>query len=304
MTDARNMVRNKRDAFTEQASVRNYGRIAYPEVSISFQRKDTLINIDLLKKMIECTILSAYIKNEKPISLLIVAKAESGKSSAMKLYRQNKGIIYMTDCTAYGLTRDVLPKLVSGEVRTLMIADLLTPLSKSYKTRQSFIAFLNNLIEEGVAKITTYSTIWDKEVKANVITSVTDEALADGRHEWAKMGFLSRFIMFSYSYSTSTVIKILDFYSKQGLVLGSETLELPAEDVEIELSKEIADKLNPIAMKIGEQFKLYGIRAKVNLRSLLKALALRNGKSVVSENEFQELLELADYMNFNFNPIR
>ena len=68
--------------------------------------------------------------------------------------------------------------------------------------------------------------------------------------------------------------------------------------------KEIADKLNPIAMKIGEQFKLYGIRAKVNLRSLLKALALRNGKFVVSENEFRELLELADYMNFDFNPIR
>jgi len=291
-------------AFNPKPSVPNSYRNGYLKVSNSPDRKDTLINITLLKKMIECTILSAYIKNEKPISLLIVAKAESGKTSAMKLYRQNKGLIYMTDCTAYGLTRDVLPKLISGEVRTLMIADLLTPLSKSHKTRQSFIAFLNNLIEEGIAKITTYCTVWDKEVKANVIASVTDEALEDGRHEWAKMGFLSRFVMFTYSYSTSTVIKILEHYSEHGLTYGNETLELPTQDVDVELPKEIADKLNPIAMKIGEQFKLYGIRTKINLRSLLKALALRNGKTVVSESEFQELLELADYMNFNYNPIR
>jgi hypothetical protein len=57
-------------------------------------------------------------------------------------------------------------------------------------------------------------------------------------------------------------------------------------------------------MKIGEQFKLYGIRAKINFRSLLKALAYRNGKKTVSDVEFKEFLELADYMNLDFNIIR
>jgi len=63
-------------------------------------------------------------------------------------------------------------------------------------------------------------------------------------------------------------------------------------------------KLNPIATKIGQQFELYGIRAKINLRALIKALAYRNGKTTVTEEEFKELLELADYMNFEFNPLR
>lgn len=266
--------------------------------------KDSLIHLELLKKIIEATIISPYIKDENPISLLIVAKAESGKTSVMKLYRENKGIVYMTDCTAYGLTRDILPKIVSGEVKTLMIADLLTPLSKSHKTRQSFIAFLNNLIEEGVAKITTYVTVWDKEVNVNVITAITDEALHDGRHEWARMGFLSRFVMFSYSYSLSTVMEILTRYSQHGLKLDKAKVKLPEKEVDIELPQEIAEKLNPIAMKIGEQFKLYGIRAKINLRALIKALAYRNGKTTVTDEEFKELLELTDYMNFEFNPIR
>lgn len=266
--------------------------------------KDNLIHVDLLKKIIEATLITPYIKDEKPISLMIVAKAESGKTTTMKLYRENKGIVYMTDCTAYGLTRDILPKIVSGEAKTLMIADLLTPLSKSYKTRQSFIAFLNNLIEEGVAKITTYVTVWDKEVKVNVITAVTDEALQDGRHEWARMGFLSRFVMFSYSYSLSTIMEILNRYSQHGLKFEKAKVELPEKEINIELPQEIAEKLNSIAIEIGKQFELYGIRAKINLRSLIKALAYRNGKTTVTEDEFRELLELADYMNFKFNPIR
>ena len=47
-----------------------------------------LINIEPLKKIIECALISPYIKNEKPLSLLIVAKAESGKTTAMKMYGQ------------------------------------------------------------------------------------------------------------------------------------------------------------------------------------------------------------------------
>jgi len=222
----------------------------------------------------------------------------------MKTYRENKGIIYMTDCTAYGIQRDILPKMVSGEVKTLMIADLLTPLSKQTKTRQAFIAFLNNLIEEGIAKITTYAMIWDKEVKANVITSVTDQAIAEGRHEWAKMGFLSRFIIFSYSYGRSTIAQILEEYSLHGLILGKNYIELPKEELDIELPKEIADKLDKTAVDIGKQFELYGIRAKINFRTLLKALAYRNGRNIVTEQEYKEFLELSDYMNFRLNPLK
>jgi hypothetical protein len=285
-------------------SVHNSGRNGHMKVSIVDKKGDTLINVEPLKKIVECALISPYIKNEKPLSLLIVAKAESGKTSVMKLYKQNRGILYYSDCTAYGITRDVLPKIVSGEAKTLVIPDLITPLSKSTKTRQSFVAFLNNLIEEGIAKITTYANIWDREVKANVITAVTDEALQDGRREWAKMGFLSRFILFSYSYSTSTVIEILNRYSEHGLNMNGIKFQLPEKEIGIELSKEIADKLDPIAMKIGEQFNLYGIRAKINFRCLLKCLAYRNGKKAVGDAEFKEFFELADFMNFKCNPMK
>lgn len=56
-------------------------------------------------------------------------------------------------------------------------------------------------------------------------------------------------------------------------------------------------------MKIGEQFQLYGIRAKINFRCLLKCLAYRNGRETVGEGVFKEFLELADFMNFEYNPM-
>jgi hypothetical protein len=273
-------------------------------VSNSPKVNEELVHMEQLRKVVECTLISPYIRNEKLTSLLIVAKPESGKTSILKQYGLNKGIVYMTDCTAYGIQRDLLPKLVSGEIRTFMIPDLLTPLAKAYKTRESFIAFLNNLIEEGVAKITTYAMVWDKEAKANVITAVTDQAIEDGRHEWAKLGFLSRFIVFSYSYDISTVAKILSSYSTHGTKLSTVNFSPPKKDVDIELSEEIAEKLNPIAVKIGEQFQIYGLRAKINLRSLIKCLAYRNNRRIVTEQDFDELLELADYMNFKYNPLR
>ena len=273
------------------------------KVTIVEKENGAMVNVEPIKKIIECVLISPYVKDEKPLSLLIVAKAESGKTTVMKLYRGVKGVTYITDCTAHGITRDILPKIVSGEVKTIMIPDLLTPLAKSTKTRQSFIAFLNNLIEEGVAKITTYATTWDKDVKANVVTAVTDEAIKDARHDWAKLGFLSRFIIFSYSYDTSTVLSILKRYSEHGINLDKVVFELPEKEFDVELPQEVADQLDPIAMKIGEQFKLYGIRAKVNFRCLLKCLAYRNGKKKVTEDEFNELLELADFMNFKYRAL-
>ena len=85
--------------------------------------------------------------------------------------------------------------------------------------------------------------------------------------------------------------------------IGETKIKLPIKEVSIELPKDIADRLNPIVMKVGEQFSLYGIRAKINFRCLLKCLAYRNGKKTVTEEEFNEFLQLVDFMNFNFNPM-
>lgn len=266
----------------------------------------SMVRLEPLKKIIECALFSPYIQDEKPFSLLIAAVPESGKSTVMKQYNQNRGVLYLTDSTAHGIAQNYLPSIVSGEIKTIMISDLLTPLSKATKTRKSFIAFLNNLTEEGVSKIATYAYVRrnGEDAKANVITAVTKGCLEDARHGWNRMGFLSRFVMFSYSYSVESVEAILRRYSMQGLGEPKKILiKMPRNPVGVELSVDLADRLDPVARKVGRAYDLYGFRAKINFRSLLKCLAVRNKRRLVTEAEFDEFLGLSEYLNFRYNPV-
>ena len=86
-------------------------------------RQPNLVHMEQLKKIIEAVLITPYIKDENPISLMIVAKPESGKTSVMKLYKSCSSIEYLTDCTAFGIARDVLPKITAGQVKTIVIGE-------------------------------------------------------------------------------------------------------------------------------------------------------------------------------------
>lgn len=57
------------------------------------------------------------------------------------------------------------------------------------------------------------------------------------------------------------------------------------------------------AVEFGKTYSNYGIRAKVNLRCLLKCIAYRNGRRVVTEDDFDEFHALVPYMNLEYKPI-
>jgi hypothetical protein len=69
------------------------GRFQVPDVKAG-------LSLDALERTVQATLYSACVKDERPLSLLIVAKPESGKTLVLKKYRENKGIVYLTDCTA------------------------------------------------------------------------------------------------------------------------------------------------------------------------------------------------------------
>jgi len=60
----------------------------------------------------------------------------------------------------------------------------------------------------------------------------------------------------------------------------------------------------PISTKIGESMQVYGFRFFLNAKTMLKSLALMKGKSKeVTNEQFNEFLELSTYLNWEFNPI-
>jgi len=265
-------------------------------------------DLEPLVEIITLTIYTAYIKNvQKPNSLLIIAKPESGKTEVMKKFIPNKNIAYLSDTTAFGIERDYLPKIETGEIRHIIIPDLLKPLSRKESTVKSFITTMNGLIEEGIASASTYATrrISEKPVKCGIITAITGEELNDQRHNWGRIGFLSRIVPFSYSYGIETVKKVFDY------ILGLDYLKehdielkrIPKQDKVISLPRRYAQTILPSVTTIAKAQDTYGFRLQKQFQALLQASALEKGRKSVNSRDVERVLHLMNWVNFAENPI-
>jgi len=264
-----------------------------------------MIHAEKLEKLITLALYSGYLRNEKPLSLLIVAKPESGKTELVSKFAHNQGIVFLTDATAYGITKTFLPVLEAGKLRYIIIADLVNPLSKQRATVDSFIAFMNSLIEEGVVEIHTYAIDFKKEgIQCGLIATITDKALLDRRHKWASIGFLSRMLPVSYRYSQQTAMKILesiarrDYYHEEPVRLG-----FPPEPVSVELPEKYARGIMRYSTALGQAQQIYGFRYQKQFQVLLEADALMHGRDVVSEEDYEEVCGLLDFVNLKFCEI-
>ncbi|MFI5449667.1 MAG: hypothetical protein ACHQ03_07880 [Candidatus Bathyarchaeia archaeon] len=269
----------------------------------------SLRDLEPLVDMIMLTLYTGYIKNvPKPNSLLIIAKPESGKTEALKKFIPNKNVAYISDVTAYGIQRDFLPKIETGEVRHIIIPDLIKPLSRKQSTVKTFVTMMNSLIEEGISVVSTYATpllTYQKPIKCGLITAITSDEFKDHRHRWTSIGFLSRTIPFSYSYSIETVKKVFDY------ILGLDYLKeqdielkrIPKQDKKIKLPRKYAQAILPSTATIAEAQKTYGFRLQKQFQALLQASALERGRDAVNSTDLERVLHLMGWVNFDENPI-
>jgi len=267
-----------------------------------------LEDLDPLVDMVTLALYTAYVKNiPKPNSLLIIAKPESGKTEILKKFIPNKNVVYLSDVTAFGIERDYLSKIESGEIRHIIIPDLLKPLSRKESTVKTFITLMNALIEEGLASASTYATrrTSGKHVKCGIITAITGEELGDKRHNWGRIGFLSRVVPFSYSYGIETVKKVFD--SILGLdYLRERAVELkhiPKQDKEIKLPRRYAQEILPTITAIAQAEETYGFRLQKQFQALLQASALERGRRAVTSRDVDRILPLMGWVNFEEKQI-
>jgi hypothetical protein len=115
-----------------------------------------LIGTQDLEKLIALALSSAYVKGDKPISLLIVSdRPESGKTETVNRFYGNIGLGFLSDCTAFALWRDFEKQMRARTLKHLIIPEFLTLLSRSSETVASLISTLQELTEDGVTGIHT-----------------------------------------------------------------------------------------------------------------------------------------------------
>lgn len=278
-----------------------------------------MIHTQDLEKIIALVLYSAYVEGEKAVSAIIVSdRPESGKTEVVNKFYGNRGLIYLSDVTAFALWRDFHKEIASGEVKHLIVPEFLAPLSRKGETVASFIATLQMLVEEGIMEIHT-GFLEAIKLKApaslGAILCLPRREFVARRQGWELSGFLSRFLVVSYSYDKDTVDAIFKSIANRDY-MGSSKIKLvfPEKRVGIELPRKIAELASEFTLTQTELLRKkgrgYGFRELKNMLRLLCANVLlenaQDGGERVSVNlsDYKEVERLSYLINEEFNCTR
>lgn len=268
---------------------------------------EPLIGLEWLESLVRYSILSAYVKDERPVNLLIVADVEEGKTQLLLKFAEIPSVLYMTDFTRYGLQRDWLPKFRDNTKRIIIIPDFNQLIGgKTAVATEGIISFLNGVTEEGIRRISTFgiSIDLDKPLKLGIVGAISSKVFEDKRFRWRKSGFISRMVPVSYSVSKNTAAQIIYYLVKKEYRREKEAaLEFPKEDTEITLDEKLAKRLIPLSQTIAKAVQTHGFRLQRQLQTLCMAKALSEKRTVVTEEDVEEIKKLASWVNLDYKPV-
>ncbi len=274
-----------------------------------------MIRTKILEEMITAALFSAYIADEKPLSLLITAQVESGKTELVEKFKKNAKIKYLTDATAYSIWRDLSGEIQSGEIKHFIFPDLLTPFAKNRDTVNGFIMFLANLSEEGLAEIHAGflpegGITLSSPKPVGIIGCIASGELLDQRRKWARAGFMSRMLPISYSYSPEAILEIKKAISERQYVHDSPVnLSFPVGEIKMALPTQIAELIREreeeYAKKSGTNANyVYGFRMLKSLQRLVMGWALSQGRTTVTPMDYIKLRDdFMQFINLEYNAV-
>lgn len=285
----------------------------------------TLIGIQPLIDIMSLSLQSIFILNEENgISLIIVANAESAKTTTAFEFSGLDFVSYYDDITQKKLIEEFIPMVRTKMKRTMIIPDLINCVEKQKVTRNGFLNIIKSAIDDtGINAISTPNLLLQKQLqkdsslsgtKFNLITAITRDSFMRGdiatpsmKKIMVRTGLLSRFLPFSYEYDALLVKKIFD--KQNGKMLEDrDYCDIPIINTEIttvEIDYQFAQELDSFAILLNSEFDKsgYGIRPHQNLIRLAKSNALLNKRNKVTKDDIDKVMQLSKYINFKFNGL-
>jgi len=281
------------------------------------------IGLKPLRDFIKYVLYSGFVENApRPVSALIVAEAERGKSTEARKW-QGLGVMTLQDLTAYGIGRVV--REMSEKDRKIfhhiIVPDLEKIGSRNRVVREELLAMFRIVMDEGLQDVSTgrQKLHLEEPVVLGILMCTTPEDIGDRRSVFRTLSFQSRIIPFTYDYSDNLKIRILDYLDEEEHTVKEKWVFKREEKAKVTLPKQYAEKLNPYAIMLArrlerfsrkspikttnERDRLIGIRPKENLMTLLKSIALYHGSTVVKKEHFEEFKRLYRWMNYKFKEI-
>lgn len=245
-----------------------------------------------IKRIVKLCYISAFLKNEKPLSLILIAPPESSKTHFIVGYKTKYAKV-VTDMSYFGLLQLLED---DKKLKHVVIPDFLKVTEKGQNTKKSFISALNAYTEEGIFAINLANKD-KKDAKGRVggvITATTEASFFQNKKAWNSMGFRSRFLCVTWNYSKESIQEILEN------IANENTRKTKTENLSYKLTE---IKSNPKFKKELIQLADTSPRRLKNFQVLLKSIALSNGHEMPTNEDLEELKELSQLINLRFTTI-
>jgi len=279
-----------------------------------------LIDIEPLIDIIKLTLQTGYVKHlETPVNLILIAKPESGKTSAMSTFKRIKGTYMTNNLTQAVIVSKILPMIEHKGLKHLIIPDILNCIQKDRRTQQGFVNMIKSLIEEGITSLDTFhmrtSKVYDPPVRCGLITAITTDSFkghynektqrfeSGVKHYWKRIGLASRFVPFTYEYEISKILKIFESIRKEEHRNPMSKQAIKRKMADIKGNPRLLQQLELLSQRIGMKVGGYGIRTMKSLMALTKANAMLNVRTEVAKRDIKKILYLGNWMNYEFNPL-
>lgn len=259
--------------------------------------KPSFIRLEPILEIIETCIYSGRVGREKPVSVLLIAEQESAKTEALKHFYGTSTLRYVSDITSKGL-QAYKNDIMQGQVRHVVIMDLVRILSHGKGVSDRLIQTLSSLMEEGEGETSDAGGVisWGTNFpRIGCLMSVTPGFYKGKAGNWRKTGFLTRFLPIRFSYSNSTISKVHAAIRNGHRIPEPVKLPLPALSQDVIISNTHAIAISAMAELLGQKNKVYGFRYHRVLRCLAKARALKHGRPRVDDHDIACLSEWAKF---------
>lgn len=267
-------------------------------------RSNTPSNYDWMPlTFLNLVIQSGFIPNTKLLSAMLVTKAGLGKTSKLEVLKKFEFVKYTMDITPKRLG-DFLQDVEDGKYKFLVIPDYIATLGHAQRTIELARSTFRAMIEEGVSSIDVYGMEkhFKQNPKAGLISGITPEFFNENTRIWKSDGFLSRFLLFSYSHTAITSNQILDNIRDRINTIGEFNFAVDRNPKEPVIPKELDNNLRIITYQLaGTTEPPY--RAYQQVYALVKSSAVLRKSDMVEIRDIDLITSMLTYMNRSMNPI-
>jgi len=265
-----------------------------------------MIGTETLEQLLKLIPYTGRIYDAEPVSTLLIAPPEHGKTELIKKVKTAPNTVYLTDFTPFGLDEVVSDQIIENGVTHLLCPDMIRVFARRV-TREALVTYLNGLTEEGIELQLTYATLVKSQRKRNVgerykagiVIAITTAKNNQYYKLLSETGFYSRMLKIRYKYSDETKQRIINsIVEKEKPREEPFTFNIPTDKVKVCIKPKQIAQLIPLFEEVNSDYAGVGARLLKHLIALTQAAALEAGRKKVTQADIELILSFREYLTF------